>query len=86
MFEMDRGEAYSSNLRYLRQQILRGGERGETEPFIVNMTVPDQPALTLDADPEPCRVEHRLADLEHFALKDIHTHSRIEYRFLHDSH
>jgi len=48
MFEMDRGEAYSSNLRYLRQQILQGRDRGVTEPFMINMTVPDQPGLTLD--------------------------------------
>ena len=49
MFEMDRGEAYGSNLRYLRQQILLAHERSETEPFVVTMTVPGQPGLTLDA-------------------------------------
>jgi ribosome inactivating protein len=48
-FEMDRGEAYSSNLRYLRQQILRAHASDDTDPFIVRIEVPDQHSLTLDA-------------------------------------
>jgi hypothetical protein len=47
---MGRGDLYCTNMRYLRQQILLARERGApTLQFIVSITVPDQPGLTLDA-------------------------------------
>jgi hypothetical protein len=50
-FWTDTGEFYSVNMRYLRQQILRGRDKAEdgATSFVVRMPAPDEPETHVDA-------------------------------------